>query len=126
METVTVRAALEDGTEYKFTFFRSGSFSAKASSLLSITEAAATSRGVAPRMDGEATGQRHKTIRRPYIGQDDDLNTFPMLLQPKDLTLCKEEVFYVQDHVLAKGRGVRNNNIYINLVQHAGLQYKFT
>lgn len=49
-----------------------------------------------------------------------------MLLQPKDLTLCKEEVFYVQYHVIAKGRGVRNNNIYINLIQHTGLQYKFT
>lgn len=36
------------------TFSRSGSLNAKASSLLSITEAAATSKGVDPRIEGEA------------------------------------------------------------------------
>lgn len=40
--------------ENVFTFSRSGSLKAKASSLLSITEAAATSRGVEPRMEGKA------------------------------------------------------------------------
>lgn len=64
METVKC-TAVEEGTGYEFTLSRSDSFSAKASSLLSITEAAATSRGVAPRMDGEATRQRHKTMRTP-------------------------------------------------------------
>lgn len=41
----------------QITFCRSDSCNAKANSLLSITEAAATSRGVAPRMDGEAKGE---------------------------------------------------------------------
>ena len=36
------------------TFSRSGSLKAKASSLLSMTDAAATSRGVDPRIEGEA------------------------------------------------------------------------
>lgn len=36
------------------TFSRSGSLKARASSLLSMTEAAATSRGVEPLMDGDA------------------------------------------------------------------------
>lgn len=56
METIN-NSIVEEGKEYELTFSRSGSLSAKASSLLSITEAAATSRGVAPRMDGEARGQ---------------------------------------------------------------------
>lgn len=47
-------------TKYKLTFSKSDSFSAKASSILSITEAAATSKGVAPRIDGEATEQNIK------------------------------------------------------------------
>ncbi len=56
METIN-KSTIEEGKEYELTFSRSGSLSAKASSLLSITEAAATSRGVDPRMDGEARGQ---------------------------------------------------------------------
>ena len=44
------------------TFSRSGSRSAKASSLLSITEAAATSSGVDPRIAGEAVNpNEHET-----------------------------------------------------------------
>lgn len=38
----------------KITFSSSGSLRARASSLLSMTDAAATSRGVDPRMEGEA------------------------------------------------------------------------
>ncbi len=55
----TYSSMLEEDTEYELTFSRSGSLSAKASSLLSMTEAAATSKGVAPRMDGEAKKPRH-------------------------------------------------------------------
>lgn len=60
MMTLVVGWSEEGGAEWRFTFSRSGSFSAKASSLLSITEAAATSRGVAPRMDGDAEGREWK------------------------------------------------------------------
>lgn len=49
--------------QYRVTFSRSDSLSAKANSLLSITEAAATSRGVDPRMDGEAL-QKQKNIKQ--------------------------------------------------------------
>lgn len=44
-----------------FTFSRSGSLKAKASSLLSITDAAATSRGVEPLMEGDAATRTEKT-----------------------------------------------------------------
>ena len=67
-------ACLHNGYGWdELTFSRSGSVSAKASSLLSITEAAATSRGVAPRMDGEAEGQKgirqsvHPLINYIYV-----------------------------------------------------------
>ena len=40
------------------TFSRSGSLKARANSLLSITDAAATSRGVEPRMEGDAVDSR--------------------------------------------------------------------
>jgi len=40
------------------TFSRSGSLKARASSLLSMTDAAATSRGVDPRIDGDAEERR--------------------------------------------------------------------
>lgn len=43
------------------TFSRSGSLKASASSLLSITDAAATSRGVDPRIEGEAV---NKTVAK--------------------------------------------------------------
>lgn len=49
--------------QYRVTFSRSDSLSDKANSLLSITEAAATSRGVDPRMDGEAL-QKQKNIKQ--------------------------------------------------------------
>lgn len=41
-------------TNATLTFSRSGSLKARASSLLSMTDAAATSRGVEPRIDGDA------------------------------------------------------------------------
>lgn len=50
--------------QYRVTFSRSDSLSAKANSLLSITEAAATSRGVDPRMDGEALQKTKKNIKQ--------------------------------------------------------------
>lgn len=45
------------------TFSRSGSLRARANSLLSITEAAATSRGVEPRMEGEAEEEQEEEHR---------------------------------------------------------------
>lgn len=50
----------------RLTFSRSGSRRARASSLLSITEAAATSRGVEPLMEGDAgeqSGEKQLRIR---------------------------------------------------------------
>lgn len=44
------------------TFSRSGSLKARASSLLSMTEAAATSRGVEPLIDGDAAEESKKEI----------------------------------------------------------------
>lgn len=93
METIN-HSTVEGGTEYELTFSRSGSLSAKASSLLSITEAAATSRGVAPRMDGEAKGRMHKTIRTPthklymsgywgFLLWGQDPKTLTSLLEPR-------------------------------------------
>lgn len=46
------------------TFSRSGSLKARASSLLSMTEAAATSRGVEPLMDGDAGKEKLQRQRQ--------------------------------------------------------------
>lgn len=61
----------EGGKEKKcvcfLTFSRSGSLRASASSLLSITEAAATSSGVEPRIDGDAAEDTHELYCTIYI-----------------------------------------------------------
>lgn len=49
------------------TFSRSGSLRASASSLLSITEAAATSNGVEPRIDGDAAEETYELHRMVHI-----------------------------------------------------------
>lgn len=47
---------------YLNTFSRSGSLKARASSLLSITDAAATSKGVDPRIEGDAVKKHLKLL----------------------------------------------------------------
>lgn len=105
----------------KLTFSRSGSLSAKASSLLSITEAAATSRGVAPRMEGEAKGRRHKTIwtltHKLYI-YIYNVRILGLFLSwgcdPKTFT----KLFPVQSNIWAKSERARHKNAYICVIKY--------
>lgn len=60
------------GTNVSLTFSSSGSLRARANSLLSMTDAAATSKGVEPRMEGEAEEGSRAEQRR---GEERRVNT---------------------------------------------------
>ena len=72
------------------TFSRSGSSRARATLLLSITDDAATSRGVAPLMAGEAGGETHQYNGPNSSSQVFDTTTTTHLVNMgrEDISLC--------------------------------------
>lgn len=68
------------------TFSRSGSLRASASSLLSITEAAATSSGVEPRIDGDAAEDTRELHYTMYIYTHTDTSLYSAHLHTQQVS----------------------------------------